>query len=40
MTHVPALRKVAILPLMVHTDALSELNVTGLPDKPPIAVTV
>ena len=43
MQHVPAAMPVTVLPLVppvVQTEVVVELNVTGLPDAPPVAYTV
>jgi hypothetical protein len=43
MVHVPIARIVIVapfVPVAVQFDAVSELNVTGLPDPPPVAVAV
>ena len=40
MVHVPIMTMVTVSPLTVHTLGVSELNVTGLPEPPPVALTV
>ena len=40
IVQVPTANPVTVLPLMVHTPVVVELNVTGLPDAPPLADTV
>ena len=40
MVQVPAPTRVTVSPPTVHTDAVVELNVTGLPEAPPVAATV
>ena len=39
MMQVPALLKAAVEPLRVQTLILSEVKVTGLPERPPVALT-
>ena len=40
MVHVPTAKPVTMLPLIVQTPAVVEVNVTGLFDAPPVADTV
>ena len=40
MVQVPAPMKLTTEPDTLHTDVVAELKVTGLPEAPPVAVTV
>ena len=40
IVQVPAATPVTVLPLTVQTPVVVEVNVTGLPDRPPVAETV
>ena len=43
IVHVPTMKPVTVAPLVpevVHTEGVELVNVTGLPDAPPVAVTV
>ena len=40
IVQVPAVTPVTVLPLTVQTPVVVEVNVTGLPDAPPVADTV
>ena len=40
ITQVPAVTPVTVLPETVHTPVVVELKVTGLPEAPPVALTV
>ena len=37
MMHVPAAKPVTLLPLTAQTSVVVEVNITGLPDTPPVA---